>query len=56
MFYEGGEPMNSNNTEQKNKFKTGDGSAAAGPEVTGGSARGRWITGRISMGMVVSIT
>ena len=22
MFYEGGEPMNSNNTEQKNKFKT----------------------------------
>lgn len=32
--------MNSNNTEQKNKFKTGDGSAAAGPEVTGGSARG----------------
>ena len=48
--------MNSNNTDQKNKFKTGDGSAAAGPEVTGGSARGRWITGRISMGMVVSIT
>ena len=32
--------MNSNNTEQKNKFKTGDGSAAAGPEVTGGSAGG----------------
>lgn len=37
--------MNSNNTEQKNKFKTGDGSAAAGPEVTGGSAGGGSLAG-----------
>ena len=37
--------MNSNNTEQIIKFKTGDGSAAAGPEVTGGSARGGSLAG-----------